>query len=97
MSERFHYRGPATIDGVQFSAVLLREDIEPGQTIRSWSGLSSFLADDKPQNFTGNMGQNGPVAVELPYGRRGQVLVSNIGFDGSAWTVHLTGTGPAPE
>jgi len=97
MSERFRYRGPAVIDGVQFTVVLLQEDTDPGESLRSWRGVSSFLADAKPQGFTGNLGSNGPVEVELPEGRSGLALVTDIQFDGRAWTVHLQGTGPAPS
>ena len=95
MSERFRYRGPAVIDGVQFPVVLLQEDTGPGEHLRSWSGLSSFPNSAKPEGFTGAPGE-GPVSVELPEGRKGQVLVTEVQFDGRAWTVHFQGTGPAP-
>lgn len=97
MSERFSYRGPAVIDGVQFPVVLLQEDTGPGESLRSWTGLSSFLAGDTPEGFTGNLGSAGPVKVELPDARSGLVLVANVRFDGRSWTVHLQGTGPAPS
>lgn len=96
MSERFKYRGPATVGGVPFPTVLLQEDGGPGESLRSWSGLSSFLNTAKPQGFTGSLGDDGPVTVELPDGRSGQALVTNIEFNGRTWTVHLQGTGPAP-
>ncbi|MEU6535525.1 hypothetical protein [Streptomyces sp. NPDC047000] len=96
MSDRFKYRGPAVIDGVQFTVVLLQEDDGPGESLRSWNGMSSFLAGSAPQGFTGNLGGNGPVKVELPEGRTGLVLVTDVQFDGRAWTVRLEGTGPAP-
>ncbi|WP_328426003.1 hypothetical protein [Streptomyces sp. NBC_00443] len=96
MSERFRYRGPAVIDDVHFPVVLLQEDTGPGESLRSWSGLSSFRATDAPEGFTGNLGANGPVKITLPEGRSGLVLITNIGFDGQSWTVHLQGTGPTP-
>ena len=96
MSERFRYRGPAVIGGVQFAVVLLEEDTGPGESLRSWRGMSSFQASQKPPGFTGNLGSDGPVKVELSEGRSGLALVTNIDFDGRAWTVHLQGTGPTP-
>lgn len=97
MSDRFRYRGPAVIDGVQFDLVLLQEDTAPGEFFRSWSGRSSFPADATPDGFAGDLGSDGPVQLELPEGRSGQVLVTDVQFDGRAWTVHLQGTGPAPS
>lgn len=97
MSERFRYRGPASIGGVQFAVIFLQEDTGPGESLRSWRGMSSFRNSDKPQGFTGNLGSDGPVTVELPDGRSGLALVADVQFDGSAWTVHLQGTGPAPK
>ncbi|MFH9823026.1 hypothetical protein [Streptomyces bobili] len=94
MSERFKYRGPAVIDGVQFTGVDLQEDTGPGEHLRSWSGTTSFSANDAPQGFTGMPG--GPFLIELPEGRSGQVLITNVHFDGHAWTVQLQGTGPTP-
>lgn len=97
MSDRFRYRGPAVIDGVQFALVLLQEDTGPGESLRSWSGISSFRAEATPRGFAGNLGGDGPVKVELPEVRSGQVLVTNIQFDGRTWTVHFQGSGPAPS
>ncbi|WP_432041428.1 hypothetical protein [Streptomyces cadmiisoli] len=96
MSERFRYRGPAVIDGIQFTIVLLQEDTAPGESLRSWSGTSSFNPSEAPEGFTGNLGASGPVKIELPEGRDGLVIVTEVGFDGQAWTVHLQGTGPTP-
>ncbi|MFG2963568.1 hypothetical protein ACGFZS_09790 [Streptomyces sp. NPDC048288] len=96
MSERFRYRGPAVIDGVQFAIVLLQEDTGAGESLRTWSGMSSFVVSAAPDGFTGNLGSDGPVRIELPEGRKGLVLITDIQFDGRAWTVHLQGTGPAP-
>jgi hypothetical protein len=97
MTDRFRYRGPAVIDGIHFTVVLLQEDTGPGESLRSWSGTTSFPADATPPGFSGHLGAEGPVKVELPEGRSGQVLVTNVHFDGRAWTVHLQGTGPAPS
>ena len=96
MSERFRYRGPAAIGGVQFAVVLLQEDTGPGEFLQPWRGMTSFPASATPQGFTGNLGQDGPVTVELPDGRAGQVVVTDVQFDGRTWTVHLEGNGPAP-
>lgn len=48
-----------------------------------------------PEGFTPSLATD-PVPVELPDGRHGKALVTNISFDGTGWTVELTGTGPAP-
>ncbi|MCX4575624.1 hypothetical protein OHB41_21010 [Streptomyces sp. NBC_01571] len=96
MSQSFKYRGPAAIDGVQFPVVLLQEDTGPGESLQSWSGMSSFRAADAPEGFTGNLGDGQPVKIELPEGRSAQVLIQNTQFDGQSWTVYLQGTGPTP-
>lgn len=96
MTQSFTYRGPAAIDGVQFPVVLLQEDTEPGESLRSWSGMSAFRATDAPEGFTGNLGGSQPVKIELPEGLTAQVLVQNVQFDGQTWTVYLQGTGPTP-
>lgn len=89
MTDQFHYSGPATIDGVQFPNVDLHGDT------RDWEGVTSFPASSAPAGFSANI-SGGPLTVELPDGRRGRALMSNVRFDGSRWTVDLTGTGPAP-
>lgn len=96
MTQRFRYRGPAAIDGIHFPVVLLQEDTAPDETLRSWSGMSSFRAADAPEGFTGNLGSSGAVKIELPEERTAQVLVSNVQFDGQSWTVYLQGAGPTP-
>lgn len=97
MTQSFNYRGPAVIDGVQFPVVLLQEDTGPDESLRSWSGMSSFRAADAPEGFTGNLGNDGqPVKIELPEGRTAQALVQNIQFDGQSWSVYLRGSGSTP-
>jgi hypothetical protein len=97
MNERFSFRGPATIGGVLFPVVRLLEHREGHDAIlRSWEGETSFDAASTPAGFTGNLGSDGPVDVELSDGRRGKALVTSINFDGTTWTVTLQGTGPAP-
>lgn len=95
-TERFHYSGPAEIDRVSFPEVQFQERPSEGR-LRSWEGATSFSAANTPVGFTANMGGSGPVTVQLPDGRQGQAFVSNVGFDGSRWTVDLMGTGPTPR
>jgi len=88
------YEGPADIDGVEFTHVRLRECADG--YLRGWEGTTQISAADTPEGFSPNLSGNDPVPVELPDGRRGQALVTNVSFDGSHWTLHLMGTGPAP-
>lgn len=95
MSQRFTYSGPATISGMQIPNVRLQEGKE-GE-MRYWDGSATFPADETPEGFPGDL--NGPqsVPIELPDGRTGQVLVTNVAFNGAHWMVELMGTGPAPS
>lgn len=91
--ERFSYQGPANIGDVDFDDVHLHEEREGH--LRSWEGGTSFLSAAAPAGFTPNAA-DGPVTVRLPDGREGNVLVTNVAFDGQRWTLDLQGTGPAP-
>jgi hypothetical protein len=95
MNERFTYSGSATISGMQIPNVRLQEGKE-GE-MRYWDGSATFPADETPEGFPGDL--NGPqsVPIELPDGRTGQVLVTNVAFNGAHWMVDLMGTGPAPS
>ncbi|MFJ4009448.1 hypothetical protein [Streptomyces sp. NPDC090026] len=94
---RFHYRGPANIDGVDFPNVTLAEDFrEPGQELRSWSGTTSFPGAAAPAGFSANIGGDGAVTVRLPDGREGRLLVTATSFNGQTWTLDLAGTGTPP-
>lgn len=88
------YDGPAAIDEVEFPAVRLREYLDGN--LRGWEGMARVSTAGTPEGFSPNFAGNDPVTVELPDGRLGQALVTNVAFDGSSWTLHLTGTGPAP-
>lgn len=94
-TERFSYSGSATIDGVTYPSVLLMENAREGG-LRSWGGSVSFPQTGAPQGFTPNLGGDGPVSVDLPDGRSGQLFVANVNFDGHDWTLELLGTGPVP-
>ncbi|MFJ5779101.1 hypothetical protein [Streptomyces sp. NPDC093094] len=94
MNGRISYRGPATIDGVLIPNVQLREKAS-GSGPRTWEGRSSFRVAEAPEGF--GLAPGGPVAIELADGRRGDVLVRNVSFDGRRWTIDFTGTGPAPR
>lgn len=88
------YEGPAAINGVEFSEVRLREYLDGH--LRGWEGTSRIPAARIPEGFSPNFAGNDPVPVELPDGRHGMALVTNVSFDGTTWTIDLTGTGPAP-
>ncbi|WP_329376250.1 hypothetical protein [Streptomyces sp. NBC_01483] len=89
-----HYDGPAAIDGTKFPTVSLREHRDGG--LRSWDGSASMAVSQAPQGFAPDLSASDAVPVELPDGRHGKALVTNIHFDGSVWRLELTGTGPAP-
>lgn len=89
-----HYDGPADIGGITWPNVRLREHRDGG--LRSWDGSASMAVSQAPAGFAPALSQPDPDAVELPDGRRGKALVTNIHFDGSEWHLELTGTGPAP-
>ncbi len=95
MNERFSYRGSATIGGLLLPNVELRENASDGG-LRSWEGSASFPVSDAPEGFPRNFETGGPLPVELADGRRGEIFVQGVGFDGSRWNVDLLGTGPAP-
>ncbi|MFB7399772.1 hypothetical protein ACFCZR_06330 [Streptomyces rubiginosohelvolus] len=94
-NERFHYRGPALLDGIEFPDVRLREERDGG--LRSWEGETSFPASAPPSGFSPDLAHAGTVAVRLPDGREGNALVTNLSFDGASWSLSLQGTGPAPR
>lgn len=87
------YQGPASIAGVSFPSVSLRE--ESVGHLRSWEGTTSFLPSAEPSGFTADLLNTSTTIVQLPDGRQGDVFVSTS-FDGQRWTLDLTGTGPAP-
>lgn len=96
MNKRFSYSGSATVGGVTIPGVRLMEN-GPVGGLRSWGGSASVAIADAPGGFPGNLNSGDQHVIELSDGRKGNVLVTNVGFNGRAWTVELTGTGPAPE
>lgn len=88
-----HYDGPAVIDGMEFPSVSLREQRDGG--LRSWSGAATLTVSQAP-GFAPDLSHQDAVPVELPDGRHGKALVTNIHFNGSVWRLELTGTGPTP-
>lgn len=91
----FHYSGPVTIDGVTYPDARLREDGPPGG-LESWSGFLSFHIQSKPAGFTPpDMTRTEPTELRLADGRTGQAFVFPS-FNGTVWTLKITGTGPAP-
>lgn len=93
---RFSYRGAATIGGLPFPAVQLRESTEEGELQRSWEGLATFSPANAPEGFPASLERNSAVPVELPDGRRGTAHVQDVDFDGARWTVRLLGEGLPP-
>jgi len=90
-----HYDGPAAIDGTEFQNVSLREHRESG-ALRSWDGSATMALSQAPEGYAPDLSGRDAVPVELPDGRHGKALVTNLHFDGSTWRLELTGTGPAP-
>ncbi|MFF1416556.1 hypothetical protein [Streptomyces sp. NPDC058280] len=96
-NELFAYRGPAVVADIDFPDVELHEERDAGDAVlRSWEGETSFLAAEVPTGFTPALMDSDIVTVRLPDGRQGQALVTDLQFDGQAWTMVLQGTGPAP-
>ncbi|MEU6513666.1 hypothetical protein [Streptomyces sp. NPDC046978] len=95
MNERFSYRGSAAIGGVTLPNVVFQETTQDGG-LQSWEGAAAVPVSDTPDGFPGNVDTGQTVLVELPDGRKGDVIVTNLGFEGSQWTVQLLGTGPLP-
>ena len=94
---RFHYRGPASIGGVQLPHVDVHEN-PPEDGRRSWEG-EAFLspAPGIPAGFLDALvSKNEPWPLELPDGRRAEVFVEHGGFGEDGWTFNLTGIGAAP-
>lgn len=89
-----HYDGSAAIDGTEFPSVSLREHREQGG-LHSWAGSASMTVAQAPAGFTPELSSDA-VLVELPDGRHGKALITNILFNGQTWRLELTGTGPAP-
>ncbi len=96
MDEHFSYSGPATVDGVRLPNVRLQENPRDGG-LRSWEGSASFSVADAPDGFPSNLALGKMASVELPDGRAGQALVTNVVFNGGQWDVELQGSGPAPK
>lgn len=91
----FRYDGPATIDGITYPLVRLREETHPGG-LRSWHGSLSVHAQNPPAGFTPpDMTRTGPTELRLADGRAGQAYMFPS-FNGTVWTLEITGTGPAP-
>lgn len=90
-----HYDGPATIGGVEYPTARLREHRDQSG-LRSWDGSAGIAASRTPEGFRPNLSGSDAVPVQLPDGRHGKALVTNISFDGSYWSLELAGTGPAP-
>lgn len=87
------YQGPASIGGVSFAAVVLRE--EHDGRLRSWEGSTTFPASAQPEGFTADFLNSPSTSVELPDGRKGDAFVSTS-FNGNQWTLDVRGTGAAP-
>ncbi|MEU5323027.1 hypothetical protein AB0G67_40685 [Streptomyces sp. NPDC021056] len=90
-----HYDGPVTVDGIKYPTARLREHREQSG-LRSWDGAAWIAASRTPEGYKPSLSGNEPIPVELPDGRHGNALVTNVGFDGAYFKLELTGTGPAP-
>jgi hypothetical protein len=89
-----YYDGSAVINGVDWPSVSLREHRDGG--LRSWDGTARMSPSQAPDGFAPDLSSRDAETVELPDGRHGKALITNIHFDGSVWRLELTGTGPAP-
>ncbi len=91
----FIYQGPATIGGVAFAQVSLREERHPFEEsyLRSWEGTAAVPVTAAPPLF--GMPDTPTLEVELPDGRKGRAHAS-ARCDSGRWTLEITGDGPAP-
>ncbi|MFD7615744.1 hypothetical protein [Streptomyces sp. NPDC059802] len=89
------YDGPVSIGGVKYSPARLREHRDHSGR-RSWDGAAWIVASRTPKGYKPDLSGNDSVPVELPDGRHGNALVTNVSFDGAYFKLELTGTGPAP-
>lgn len=92
----FVYDGPATIGGVAFPEVSLREERQPlyfDGYLRSWKGLAAIPVTLPPPLF--GMPNTPTLEVELPDGRKGSVCASARCDDGR-WTLEIMGEGTPP-
>lgn len=92
---RFSYQGPARIGDFEFADVRLWENA-PEEGWRSWEGQTTCADGDLPEGFLADLGGSDPLAVELPNGARGRLLIRSATPDGQGWSLELLGTGPAP-
>lgn len=96
MSDVFSYEGPATIGGVAFIEVSLRERRDPFRTLLwTWEGTAVIpLTAGPPLRF--GMPDTPTLKLKLPDGRTGEVCGA-VRFDDGRWTLEIIGEGPAPE
>jgi hypothetical protein len=94
--EPFAYQGPATIGGVAFEEVSLREEYHPFdfERPRSWRGSAVIpYTAWAPPHF--GLPDTPTLEVELPDGRRGEVY-AGADFVDNRWTLDLLGKGAVP-
>lgn len=91
----FFYQGPATIGGVAFTEVSLREERHPFEDsyLQTWEGTAVVPATAMPPLF--GMPNTPTLEVQLPDGRMGRAFAS-AQHDAGRWTLEITGEGPAP-
>lgn len=95
MSDAFSYGGPATIGGVAFTEVSLRERSDPFRTLLwMWEGTAVIPLTAGPPPLFG-MPNTPTLTLELPDGRTGEVCGS-IRFDEGRWILEIMSEGPIP-
>lgn len=91
----FAYQGPATIGGVAFTEVALRERLDPFRTLLwTWEGTAVIPLTAWPPPLFG-MPDTPTLTLELPAGCTGEVCGS-VRFEEGRWILEIMGEGPVP-
>jgi hypothetical protein len=94
------YDGPATVDGIPFSDVRLRENADRIGTgvIKRWEGTAHVSKREAPNTLPAWFeSYEAPVPVQLPSGGTGNAhLIALTLTDGLWWDLELAGAGPSP-
>lgn len=95
MSAASAYQGPATIGGVAFAEVSLRERHDPFRTLLwTWEGTAVLPLTAWPPPLFG-MPDTPTLTLELPDGRTGEVCGS-VRFGEGRWILEIMGVGSFP-
>ncbi|MEU0179880.1 hypothetical protein ABZ312_01635 [Streptomyces sp. NPDC006207] len=93
------YDGPATVGGIDFAEVHLREhaSTESRESRTGWKGTVEAARSEVPGISPEWALKPGPLEVRLPTGRVGSANIRSLSLTyGDFWVVELLGVGPSP-